>query len=98
MGNGDSTQTRIEVSLNNAAPNGRLPWHLHRGTCGNDQGIVGDASAYSPIVVTRSGTGTAAAVINVPLPSGSEYMVNVHASPNDLGVIVACGNLGGVKQ
>src|SRR5687767_6377192 len=25
------------------------PWHVHFGSCGNDQGIVGDANAYTPL-------------------------------------------------
>src|SRR5687767_14629124 len=25
------------------------PWHVHYGSCGNDQGIVGDPNAYPPL-------------------------------------------------
>ncbi len=98
MGNQDSTQTRIEVSLDHASPEATLPWHLHRGSCGHDQGIVGDASAYSPLDVTEDGKATGTAIVNVPMPRSGEYMVNVHESKDNLGSIVACGNLIGPSR
>lgn len=95
LGNADSTQTRIDVSLTSAAPEAKLPWHLHRGSCGNDQGIVGDASAYTPLTVSSDGRATASATLDVPMPRSGEYMINIHASPTDMKTIVACGNLTG---
>jgi hypothetical protein len=95
MGNSDSTQTRVAVTLNGATPAASLPWHLHRGTCGNDQGIVGEASDYAALTVGSDGRANGSATINVPVPASGEYMVNVHASATDLGTIVACGNLTG---
>lgn len=95
MGNADSSQTRVEVGLSGATPGAGHPWHLHRGTCGSDQGIVGDASAYKPMTVGINGRATATATLDMPMPRSGEYMINVHASPTDLGTIVACGNLTG---
>lgn len=95
LGNTDSSQTRIDITLNSATPDAQLPWHLHRGTCGNDQGIVGEASAYTPLTVSNDGRASGSAVINVPMPRSGEYMINVHASATDLSTIVACGNLTG---
>lgn len=95
MGNADSTQTRVEVSLNGATPAASLPWHLHRGTCGNDQGIVGDPAGYKPLSVGENGRATSSATIAIAMPRSGEYMINVHASPADPGTIVACGNLTG---
>lgn len=95
MGNADSSQTRVEVSLNGATPAASLPWHLHRGTCGNDQGIVGEATNYTALAVGDNGRATSAATIGMAMPRSGEYMINVHASPTDLGTIVACGNLTG---
>ncbi len=95
MGNADSTQTRVEVSLAGAAPEGRHPWHLHRGTCGNDQGVVGEASSYAPLTVGTDGRARGVATIGMAMPRTGEYMINVHASPTELGTIVACGNLTG---
>jgi hypothetical protein len=95
MGNADSSQTRVEISLNDATPGANHPWHLHRGTCGSDQGIVGDAAAYKAVTVGINGRATATATLDMPMPRSGEYMINVHTSPTDMGTIVACGNLTG---
>jgi hypothetical protein len=95
MGNADSTQTRVEVGLSGATPGAEHPWHLHRGTCGSDQGIVGEAASYKQLTVGINGRATGIATLDIPMPGSGEYMINVHASPTDLGTIVACGNLTG---
>ena len=95
MGNADSSQTRVEVALTGATPGAGHPWPLHRGTCGDDQGIVGEASAYAPLTVGINRRATGTATLGIPMPRSGEYMINIHASPTDLGTIVACGNLTG---
>jgi hypothetical protein len=94
-GNSDSTRTKVEVTLNGAAPSASLPWHLHRGTCGNDQGIVGEPANYAPLSVSSEGRATGTATLDLPMPRTGEYMINVHASSADMSTIVACGNLTG---
>lgn len=69
------------------------PWHLHFGTCGNDQGIVGDANAYQALRPGPDGTASASAAISVPLDPSRSYFVNIHKSPTELQTIVACGAL-----
>jgi hypothetical protein len=95
MGNADSTQTRVEIALSGATPGVNFPWHLHRGTCGSDQGIVGEAGDYKQLTVGINGRANGTATLNLPMPRSGEYMINVHASETDLGTIVACGNLTG---
>jgi hypothetical protein len=92
-GEKDSTQTEAHVSIENAAPGGRHPWHVHRGKCGMDQGIFGPADAYPFLKVGGNGHAEADAKLPVPMPREGEYFVNVHASPTNMGAIVACGNL-----
>ncbi len=67
------------------------PWHVHFGSCGNDQGIVGDASAYPALRPGPDGTASASATISVPLDPARTYFVNIHKSPAELQTIVACG-------
>lgn len=89
----DSSRTRASVTIQNAVPGGRHPWHVHVGLCGDDQGIYGSAEAYPVLEVGGDGQATASAMIAVPVPTSGQYFVNVHASPNNLGTIIACGNL-----
>jgi hypothetical protein len=86
-------KTRADVHLANAKPGSVHPWHVHKGTCGNDQGILGPPKDYKPIHVGGNGEGEVAQTLPFPTPKSGEYMVNVHESAADLKTIVACGNL-----
>jgi hypothetical protein len=86
-------QTQAQVSISNAAPGGRHPWHVHRGQCGQDQGILGPADAYEPLRVDGDGKASQTARLSIPLPRSGGYFINVHASANNMSTIVACGNL-----
>lgn len=90
----NAAQARVDLVISGAQSGGIYPWHVHRGTCGNDQGIVGPPNSYPSVAVGADGTGRVLATIPTGLDRGAQYMVNVHKSPQDLGVIVACGNLG----
>lgn len=85
--------SHVTVNVMGGTPGAKLPWHVHEGKCG-DAGppIVGDVSAYPPLVVGSDGRATATAHINVKLNEAKNYIVNVHASPTNLGTIVACGD------
>ena len=86
-------KTNVSVNLANAMAGQRLPWHVHKGTCDNDMGIVGSASQYPVIVVANDGTASANTVLGVSLDEAENYFVNVHASSTNMQTIVACGNL-----
>jgi hypothetical protein len=89
----DDATAQAHVEITNASPGGQHPWHIHLGQCGNDRGILGDADAYPVLKVGGDGKAEADADLNVPMPRQGQYFVNVHASPTNLGTIVACGNL-----
>ena len=86
-------QTQAVVMLANGTPGASYPWHVHRGRCGSDQGVVGDASAYTPITIGQDGRGQATVTLAMATPTAGDYFVNVHASPAQMNVIVSCGNL-----
>ena len=94
----ESSRTRASVSIANAVPGGRHPWHVHVGQCGNDQGIFGAADAYQVLAVGGNGQAEAEARLAVAVPTSGQYFVNVHASPDNLGTIIACGNLAPPSQ
>lgn len=84
--------TTVTVDIRGAVPGARLPWHIHRGTCGSNGPIVGAANAYPMLMVTSTGRATATATIATNIEDG-DYYVNIHASPDNLATIVACGEL-----
>jgi hypothetical protein len=90
---GDTTRTRAFVAIQNAVPGGEHPWHVHLGQCGSDRGILGAAGAYQPLRVGSNGQAQESAVLQVPVPAAGQYFINVHASRNNMGTIIACGNL-----
>jgi hypothetical protein len=90
---GDTVKTRAFASIENSVPGGEHPWHVHLGRCGADRGIFGPADAYDPLRVEGEGDAEATAELPVPVPTSGEYFINVHASVNNMGTILACGNL-----
>jgi hypothetical protein len=85
--------SHITVSIVGAQPGSTHPWHVHDGKCTDaSPPIVGDPTAYPPLVVGSNGTATATAHISVKLNEARNYIINVHASPTNLATIVACGD------
>lgn len=89
----DTLKTLAYASVENAVPGGLHPWHIHVGQCGNDRGILGPADAYEPLEVDKSGRAESTAELPIRTPTAGQYFVNVHASRNNMGTIIACGNL-----
>lgn len=86
--------THATVSITGARGGGVHPWHIHEGSCGDSNPpIVGPASAYPPLNAGSGGTARAEAHVPVELNEARRYIVNVHASPTNLGTIIACGAL-----
>ena len=87
--------TTATIRLQGASSGSRHPWHIHRGTCGSNGPIVGPATAYPLLMVGSDGRATATATIGLDIGVGDDdaYYVNVHASPQNLGTIVSCGQL-----
>jgi hypothetical protein len=89
----DANRTQAYVEITNAVPGGQHPWHIHRGQCGSDQGILGPPDAYEPLKVEGNGKADQTATLPLPFPRTGNFFVNVHASANNMKQIVACGNL-----
>lgn len=85
--------TNVTVTITGATAGATHPWHIHDGKC-SDSGapVVGDASAYPPLVVGADGSATATAHIAVKLNEARNYIINIHASPANMATIVACGD------
>jgi hypothetical protein len=85
--------TGVTISITGATANAHHPWHVHRGVCGDNGPIVGNANDYPALHASAAGNATANASIGVALNEQDSYYVNVHNSPTDLGTIVGCGKL-----
>lgn len=86
-------RTAVGVNLAGGTPGSTHPWHIHVGRCETNGPIFGAASAYPPLRPDGSGNATATAMLDVELGSTESYFVNVHESPQNLGRIIACGDL-----
>lgn len=87
-----NTAFRATASIRGGTPNAAYPWHVHAGHCGDNGPVVGPARDYPPLQADADGNATADALVGIVLPTGPLY-VNIHASPTQMGTIVACGNL-----
>lgn len=98
MASAGDNRTRVYISVANAAPGGVHPWHVHHGHCDNSGGVVGPADAYGTLRIKDDGTASADVQIPMATPTSGDYDVNVHASPENMGTIIACGNLAPPSQ
>ena len=89
----DQEKTRARVDISNSVPGAAHPWHVHRGQCGSDQGILGPADAYEPLKIGDNGRAASEAVLPIATPKTGDYFVNIHASAKNMRTIVGCGNL-----
>lgn len=84
--------TGVHISISGATLNANHPWHIHRGQCGDNGAIVGDASAYPVLTAGNDGNASVNTTLKVALLENEHYYVNVHRSQTDLAPI-SCGNL-----
>lgn len=84
----EGEQTRVVLDLDNP-PSVAQPVHIHDGTC--------DELDPTPRYPLENLTdGTSETVVDVPLSDlqGGEFAINAHASEEDAGTYVACGEVG----
>ncbi len=87
-------QETVEVQISGGTPGATYPWHIHTGSCSDGMTpIVGNGSLYTALGTSGDGTAAVTTTIPITLDQTQRYHVNVHASPTDMGTIVACGDL-----
>jgi hypothetical protein len=89
----DASSTHATVSITGGDPGATYPWHVHSGKCGDNGAVVGQASAYTPIKIDKSGKGKVDVTLPFAIPDNGSYYINIHHSSTDMGTIVSCGNL-----
>ena len=89
--NGSQT---VNLQISGGTSGATYPWHIHTGSCSDGMTpIVGDPALYTALGTSGDGTASLMATIPITLSDNQRYHVNVHASPTDMGTIVACGDL-----
>ena len=86
-------KTRVSLNVSNATPGGVHPWRLHRGQCGSDEGVVGDAGRYKSLTIDDKGRASSSTTVEFETPTTGNYYVSLGASAANAETIVACGNL-----
>lgn len=89
----DATEFTTTMEIAGDEPGAIRPWHVHDNTCEVGGGIVGDDMAYTRLVIGEDGTASAADTIPLALDPAADYHINVHLSDEELGTIIACGDL-----
>jgi hypothetical protein len=69
------------------------PWHVHYNTCAEGGDIVGADGDYPRLVTDGNGVASVTTTVPVGIDPNVAYHVNVHLSPDELGTIIACGDL-----
>ena len=87
---GNSNQTTANVSISGGTSGGVYSWRIHRGTCGNDTGVVGSPALYPTLATGTDGTARLMTTLPVPTPGSGSFFIALHDSG---GQTVACGNL-----
>ena len=89
-----SDRQTVEIQITGGTPSGSHPWHIHTGTCADGMTpIVGSPQLYTPLGAGTDGSASLTADLPITISASQRYHVNVHASPVDMGTIVACGDL-----
>jgi len=87
-------QQTVELQISGGTPGATYPWHIHTGSCSDGMTpVVGNGSLYTALGTSGDGTASLTATLPITLDANQRYHVNVHASPTDMGTIVACGDL-----
>jgi hypothetical protein len=80
------TGTELSLSVTGAPASAALQAHVHRGRCGNDQGV---AAPLSPITAGADGSGSSTTTLDSAAVSGEKF-VQVHGAG---GTPILCGDL-----
>ena len=80
-------RTRVEVRVNGAGA-GPQPAHIHEGSCAN----LNPAPKF-PLTSITNGASTTEVNASVQQIMSAQHAINLHKSPQEASVYVACGNV-----
>jgi hypothetical protein len=87
---GNTVSSTVSVLLQGTPDGGKHPMHFHAGNCDSGGDVV------VPLNDLDGSSGTSYTTVNVPygVIVGGDHYLNVHLSADDMGTIVACGEVG----
>lgn len=87
---GDTRNSTVTVLMQGTPAGGKHPMHFHAGNCDSNGDVV------IPLNDLDGATGTSRTVVKVPYGTivGGDHYLNIHLSADDMGTIVACGEVG----
>lgn len=87
---GDTRNSTVTVLMQGTPAGGKHPMHFHAGNCDSNGDVV------IPLNDLDGTTGTSRTILEVPYGTivGGDHYLNVHLSADDMGTIVACGEVG----
>lgn len=85
--------TTAQLQLEGGSPGAVHPWHVHAGSCASRGEIAGETTDYPPIELDEDGSGSATALVASGLEADESYHVNVHLATDQIGTVIACGDL-----
>ena len=94
LGKGDAVGTaRATIEVAGGTGGSNHPWHVHKGKCGDNGEIVGSPSSYDVLIVDEAGSIKHVDDLDFAVPPNGDFYVNLHKSPTQMALIVACGQL-----
>ena len=88
----EGAKTKVVVAIK-GVPKGVIePIHIHQGVCGNLNPVP-----KWPLTPVQNGKSVTVVPVSLDALLKGKYAINVHKSPKDLTVYVACGNITAAK-
>ena len=81
-------QTRVRITLQGAPAGVAMPAHVHEGTCANL-----NPTPRFPLTNVQGGTSETTINTTVANLTSGQFAINIHKSPQEAAVYVACGNI-----
>ena len=83
MGN----QTKVTINVQGSPAGANHPAHIHVGSCPNPGAVV------APLPNVQNGMSEATVNMSIDQIRGAQHAVNLHKSPQEASVYIACGNV-----
>ena len=85
--------TQVALTVEGGIPGSRYGWEVREGQCGTNGRLLGELTAYTPVLLGDRGVGSSIAILPVKFESGRQYSVNLFADASERTLAIGCGAL-----